>query len=167
MATTKKALAIQKQKRVTFIQTWIEALRSGTYKQGRGSLAEENPETGVMEYCCLGVACDLATKQGILQKLPQKKGDRLEFGKKGDTHTSFLPRALRNFLGFTSASGELFVKRVSMSAMYGKKKKTYYSVDTTLARLNDDGETFKEIAKRIENAAKPSSQAGLFNEGAL
>jgi len=34
------------------IKTWCEALRSGNYNQGRGSL---NPSTGY--FCCLGVAC--------------------------------------------------------------------------------------------------------------
>lgn len=33
---------------------WVEALRSGKYKQGRLSL-----RTSENEYCCLGVLCDL------------------------------------------------------------------------------------------------------------
>lgn len=33
---------------------WIEALRSGKYAQGRGSL-----RVGENAYCCLGVLCDL------------------------------------------------------------------------------------------------------------
>ncbi len=32
---------------------WIEALRSGKYKQGRDLLRKDD------EYCCLGVACDI------------------------------------------------------------------------------------------------------------
>ena len=34
-------------------KTWVEALRSGKYKQGTGQLRYEE------EFCCLGVACDL------------------------------------------------------------------------------------------------------------
>jgi hypothetical protein len=34
-------------------QKWIEALRSGKYKQGRGKLCEKG------EYCCLGVLLDV------------------------------------------------------------------------------------------------------------
>ena len=32
---------------------WVEALRSGKYKQGKGYLSRGG------EYCCLGVACDI------------------------------------------------------------------------------------------------------------
>lgn len=35
------------------IQKWIDALRSGLYKQGRGHLQTKKG------YCCLGVACDI------------------------------------------------------------------------------------------------------------
>jgi hypothetical protein len=33
---------------------WIEALRSGRFKQGRGSLRDAHDN-----HCCLGVACEL------------------------------------------------------------------------------------------------------------
>jgi hypothetical protein len=39
---------------------WLEALRSGRYQQGVGRL--KNTEG---QMCCLGVLCDLATKEGI------------------------------------------------------------------------------------------------------
>lgn len=42
-------------------QQWIEALRSGRYKQGQGSLRDHD------EYCCLGVLCDLAEQAGIVK----------------------------------------------------------------------------------------------------
>lgn len=34
---------------------WVAALRSGKYKQGRGSL-----QTGEGEFCCLGVLCEIS-----------------------------------------------------------------------------------------------------------
>jgi hypothetical protein len=36
---------------------WVEALRSGWYRQGRGCLRRNNK--GADEHCCLGVLCDL------------------------------------------------------------------------------------------------------------
>ena len=39
-----------------FKRKWIEALRSGEYKQGRGYLIDMDRET----YCCLGVACAIS-----------------------------------------------------------------------------------------------------------
>jgi hypothetical protein len=38
-------------------QLWIDALRSGEYKQGRGRLKRDDA------YCCLGVLCDLHRKE--------------------------------------------------------------------------------------------------------
>lgn len=38
---------------------WIEALRSGKYKQGRCYLRIPKQD-GVDEFCCLGVACDIS-----------------------------------------------------------------------------------------------------------
>jgi hypothetical protein len=35
---------------------WVEALRSGEYKQARGRLRDED------KFCCLGVLCDLHAK---------------------------------------------------------------------------------------------------------
>lgn len=40
---------------------WIAALLSGDYEQGRSAL-----RNGRSEYCCLGVACDLAVKADII-----------------------------------------------------------------------------------------------------
>ena len=37
---------------------WLEALRSGRYKQGKGYLRTEKDE-----FCCLGVLCDLGVKK--------------------------------------------------------------------------------------------------------
>jgi hypothetical protein len=45
-------------------QRWVEALRSGDYKQGRGYLLQSG------EYCCLGVLCDLAGKDGVGRFVP-------------------------------------------------------------------------------------------------
>lgn len=44
---------------------WVEALRSGEYEQAKGSLIVEAP-SGKMEYCCLGVLCDLAVQDGAI-----------------------------------------------------------------------------------------------------
>lgn len=41
---------------------WLEALRSGKYKQGRGVLNDGDT------HCCLGVLCEIATDAGVVQK---------------------------------------------------------------------------------------------------
>lgn len=39
------------------VKQWVEALRSGKYKQGRQALRNKDEE-----YCCLGVLCDISKK---------------------------------------------------------------------------------------------------------
>lgn len=41
---------------------WVDALRSGEYKQGHGQL-RGGAQQG--KYCCLGVLCDVAAKEGL------------------------------------------------------------------------------------------------------
>ena len=45
-------------------QDWVEALRSGKYKQGRRALYKPYTEA----YCCLGVLCKVAGKMESLGK---------------------------------------------------------------------------------------------------
>ena len=43
----------------THVKHWIEALRSGNYKQAQSALRRDDT------YCCLGVACDLSVNEEI------------------------------------------------------------------------------------------------------
>lgn len=40
---------------------WVAALRSGEYKQGKHCLQKDG------EFCCLGVLCDIALKEGVVK----------------------------------------------------------------------------------------------------
>lgn len=59
---------------------WAEALESGEYEQGRNHLAiiGEDTESGKTFYCCLGVACEVAIKNGVELSKTQRRdtGDR-------------------------------------------------------------------------------------------
>ncbi len=63
---------------------WLEALRSGRYKQGRGSLREND------EYCCLGVLCDIVPKA-------EWNGDEVCYGPEHEY--GILPTTLATELG--------------------------------------------------------------------
>jgi hypothetical protein len=39
---------------------WVEALRSGKYKQGKDYLCRDG------DFCCLGVLCELAVEDGVI-----------------------------------------------------------------------------------------------------
>jgi hypothetical protein len=68
-------------------QKWLEALRSGKYKQGRFAL-----RTKIDDYCCLGVLCDVSgvseweenglcySYGGALSFLPFRLRDQLASG---------------------------------------------------------------------------------------
>lgn len=116
---------------------WLKALRSGDYKQGRRML-----RSGKDEYCCLGVLCDLHSKDTWY---PAEEGN---WGHLDPSRTGLPSNQVLRW----SCAGEpvetLFVnggdaqKYVTMTldqSPYG------------LAALNDAGATFEEIANVIEN----------------
>lgn len=95
---------------------WVKALKSAKYKQAKSQLGDK------AGYCCLGVACVIAKKEGVIKA----------FGSE-NTH---LPEEVRRWLGLTSASGEYYV---------GDRK-------TWLVDDNDNRDkNFKEIAAIIES----------------
>jgi hypothetical protein len=46
---------------------WVEALRSGEYAQGREVLHRVSHDDGAL-FCCLGVLCDLAYRDGVVTR---------------------------------------------------------------------------------------------------
>jgi len=99
---------------------WVQALRSGEYRQGRGRLKRED---GAM--CCLGVLCDLVPSE-------VGKWNRLAFEMAGDQNEAHLPKSARDWAGMCSQAG--MVNHIKVQ----------------LTKLNDDGATFSEIADIIE-----------------
>jgi hypothetical protein len=49
---------VRTKKQKSLIRQWVEALRSGRYRQTKGSLKK----SWYNEYCCLGVACRVLGK---------------------------------------------------------------------------------------------------------
>lgn len=105
-------------------QKWVEALRSGEYKQGEGML--KSPSN---KYCCLGVLTDLYTK---------------EIGVYFDITTDM----------FKAKSGDEFLcEKVMEWAELADNDVlvTYDGHTAALSHLNDDvGLDFQEIADIIE-----------------
>lgn len=117
-----KPTAKQLEKRIK----WVEALRSGKYRQGTIYLVNLN-EQGGARHCCLGVACDVP---GMTVK---KRGDLYCFS--DDSSTSFLPKYTQRLLGLDE-QGTLETKVEGHS---------------TLWQLNDHAAyTFDQIADVIE-----------------
>lgn len=53
-------------------KAWLEALRSGRYRQGYKQLRKVEGEGPMVSYCCLGVACEI--------KDLRREGDRYYYG---------------------------------------------------------------------------------------
>lgn len=72
---------------------WVQALRSGEYEQGQGGLHSTDGK-----FCCLGVLCDLAAREGVVEPSPPRGG---WIGYSG--RTGLLPWPVSNWAGLTSA----------------------------------------------------------------
>jgi len=102
---------------------WVEALESGKYQQGFGTLNSKN-ET----FCCLGVACEVAILNGV--ELRKEKNVNGLFYYNGNPST--LPCAVQQWLDIDVGVGN--------PPVGGK----------SLASLNDKFEvSFEVIAKEI------------------
>jgi hypothetical protein len=110
---------------------WIERLRSGTIKQGIGRLAIEDTR------CCLGVLCDIAVEQQVIQPPTVNENGTTFYG----VHDQLLPRIVKDWAGLKDAAGKYF-----------KELGVEY-----LTSHNDSGQSFIDIANIIE-----SEPEGLF-----
>lgn len=99
------------------IKLFIEALESGRYIQGQGTLArfiwdpETQKRTSLVEYCCLGVACEVAiARNGPVQR--EDGNDRIVYR---DTETDrgdswALPESVVEWYGFPGTTGAWLAK---------------------------------------------------------
>lgn len=113
-----KKLSTQEKAR----RLWVRALRSGKYKWGKEEL---HPSEG--KFCCLGVLCEVAIKEGIIQSYKP--------------HNESLPELVREWVGLQSIHGDF-------EAPWGE--------NDNLAEVNDDSKRnpFEKIAKMIEKRKK-------------
>jgi hypothetical protein len=122
-------------------QKWIDALRSGKYEQGSEKLRS------VTGYCCLGVLCDLYSKEqgaewefrGITETNLQPK-DYWYF----EGESEFLPDSVREWAGFNVNNPSV---RVDVTDNDDEDDWFY---NDEIANLNDSGYTFNELSKLIE-----------------
>jgi hypothetical protein len=73
---------------------WTAALRSGEYLQAASYLRDGD------RYCCLGVLCELAARDGILKAV---KRDGVPFWSY-DGRSDYLPESVQDWAGLNSAN---------------------------------------------------------------
>ena len=109
---------------------WVEALRSGKYKQTTGTLRDRDG------FCCLGVLCDIS-----------KTGEWVkdDGGWRYEGYTDVLPKPVQQLVGLRAQNGN--ISRSTEPELEG------------LSEMNDaDGKSFAEIADVIE--AEPEGLLG-------
>ncbi len=108
---------------------WLDALRSGEYKQGKGSLRDTD-DNGEHSYCCLGVLCDLYSKE---------TGTKWTGGNFMHGRTSFPSSEVAEWAGMDA------------NERCGEFGDIYTEDYADLTAMNDaGGSTFAEIADVIE-----------------
>lgn len=119
----------------TVKKAWLEALRSGKYKQGPAALHTRD-SSGEDRYCCLGVLCEVAVEKGLdIHVENLERGSSLV---QYDGSVSYLPQKVYDWAS-------------------KKQGKDPYRNDyvvredrESLSSLNDKGKSFNEIADLIE-----------------
>lgn len=119
-------------------QAWVDALRSGDYRQGRSYLQDDQGR-----FCCLGVACEVARQHGVEVEVERSEHSHMVY----DGSSAYPPKQVKEWLGLVDAGGRFnrgTVEDCPTNTLYG---------------LNDNwGWTFDQIADAIERAQ------GLFVE---
>ena len=110
---------------------WVDALRSGEYKQGKNQLRNEKNE-----FCCLGVLCNIHAQ--LHPKIAAKNKDQQYYY--GDEDV--LHQKLVEWAGLDDEVGGV--------VKYRKKGEDIILRNWTLAELNDAGVCFHTIADLIE-----------------
>lgn len=119
------------------VKAWVEALRSGEYKQGKSFLRQDNA------YCCLGVACDLYQKAtGKGEWRPGVTSGTQTFSLLDSHSDAFLPRVVAVWLEISS----------NTIVDDGTHRRS-------LIGFNDSGSSFEEIANIIETNYPRMSRA--------
>lgn len=110
------------------VQAWVEALRSGDYKQARSGLCSLDAQNEVVGYCCLGVACEIYAKTH--NDLLITNGGMMSRSRNYDKASGYLPEKVYNWL--TDDNKEHSINQVALAAR------------------NDAGRPFLELADLIE-----------------
>ena len=105
---------------------WVAELRSGKYKQGQGAL-----RTSSNHFCCLGVLCDISYPEGWWKEFDEYDHYSFELLKSDDE---------TNYYSEDEMPPEALIREVGLD----------YEDAKGLAKMNDSGDSFDEIADEIE-----------------
>lgn len=130
------------------VKQWVEALRSGKYKQGRKALKNRDNE-----FCCLGVLCDISREHFV--------GLDWDIEEEAEPSTSaiyciagtigVLPESILNYVGKETLEDKKVVISSANAKISDLVKKYLKLPHTYLTELNDVYKlSFEQIADIIE-----------------
>lgn len=108
------------------LDKWIGALKSGSYKQGRHFLCESDGND--WQYCCLGVLCSILDVPYTLFTNGQKQ------------------KYIKLYEGCSRFPPQNIIKSEDENTLILRR-----DWQKTLAKMNDEGSTFDEIADFISD----------------
>lgn len=156
-AATKKAPPCKRltNAQCKHVEDWIDALRSGEYRQASGLLrdVQDTLPDGVVEgYCCLGVGCDIYAKAFKTVEWTTRTNEETEeryflFQK----HDCDLPLNVTEWFGLADSTGAMVE-----TAPVGPTRAS------SLTAANDQGVSFTDIADLIESEYRGHTEYGLF-----
>lgn len=113
-----------------YVKQWVEALRSGEYKQSQGQLRTDEG------YCCLGVLSAIVKDEigGCWNRNDNTPYPQWEFIIGTDVSQSLLPQEIVELVGMQTNEGTF----------------PWSVFDWSLIDMNDSGKSFEEIADVIE-----------------
>ena len=141
---------------------WTAALRSGEYQQARHQLRREieslADDTVAIGFCCLGVACEVAVKEGVVRREQSFYGSVSGIHEycvravSGDIHSdsssTALPQAVVDWLGLSGRDGDL-TERVEYKHP-GHECDEEHTTGTLIGLNDDAGYTFEQIADLVD-----------------
>lgn len=127
---------------------WVDALRSGKYKQGFGLLKQIDADTHNVKHCCLGVLCEVYNE--TMKNGKKKPLNTKETRKDGPVPFDFHDDTI--VVHFNNES-EVLPKEVQQWARmsHNSGKIVFNGLSALLAEINDNGGyPFTKIADLIE-----------------
>jgi hypothetical protein len=120
---------------------WTAALHSGEYGQAHNALRTDEG------YCCLGVLCDLAVKDEVIDEAVKANMFDNDYAYNGTT--SLLPQEVVAWAGLTGSNPRVNADSLPEGAVFETGLGTEGGIPT-LANLNDGGTPFTVIADIID-----------------
>lgn len=138
------------------LRSFIEGLRSGRFRRGTGMLHQFVKATGTStrrtrRFCCLGVACEVAIKDGLALEKEEQRPDRpypndaiiVGYEDASFFNQTNLPESVQKWYGITNTDPDLFVPRKHRAKLnkdkggYGKTFRDFF-MDYSQSFMNSD-----------------------------